>query len=102
MSGQEERKSFPLTDRSGSVPPALADIPGLHEAEFRVERPCVYFLSRGDQVRYVGQTACLQTRLEQHRNTKDFDRVFFIDVPEASLTTVEGRYYGGWLQEVTS
>ena len=82
----------PTPRPEGAVPPALAGVDGLHQAVFRVERPCVYFLCLGDEVRYVGQTVCLQARLEDHRYVKEFDRVFFVDVPEASLNAVERRH----------
>jgi hypothetical protein len=73
-------------------PAAIAELKGLQRMEYRAERPCVYFLCLGDQVRYVGQTLCLQARLENHRYIKDFDRVYFVDVPKASLGDVERQY----------
>jgi len=55
----------------------------LREIQFPKLPPCIYFLLKGDQVIYVGQSSSLYSRLSNHRLTpKDFDRVFVITVPE--------------------
>ena len=52
---------------------------------------CVYFLLKGCEVVYIGQSTALPRRIQVHQGKgnahqyKDFDEVFFIPCPEVSL-----------------
>lgn len=74
-----------------TAPAAIRDIPEL------VELPIsgvsgVYFLVKGDQVVYVGQSISPLSRIGTHGGTqwKDFDRAYVFPVPEELLNAVEG------------
>jgi len=58
------------------------------------EQSCIYFLLKGDEVVYVGQSIKLGARVLAHRDEKDFDRVLFMEVPLADLGSVELRLIG--------
>jgi len=74
-----------------NAPKSIRDIPGL------IELPCgsqpgVYFLVKGEEVVYVGQSVSPLNRIGTHvaqRGTL-FNRVFMIAVPEPMLDAVEG------------
>lgn len=54
----------------------------------------IYFLAKGDEVVYVGQTVALHARLSTHHGQEriDFDRAFYIYVPESELCEVEAAF----------
>jgi len=54
--------------------------------------PCVYFLVRDKLIVYVGQTTSLPTRIERHREDKDFNYVFYMHVPKTRLDAVESAF----------
>lgn len=59
--------------------------------------PCVYFLCLKGELQYVGQTLCLGSRVRGHlgsrgRALKEFDRVYFMPVPRASLNCTESAF----------
>lgn len=74
------------------IPPALAAMGLPIEIFKRFPRAVVYFLCRGPEVRYVGSTTSLGSRVESHRMNRRiglFDRVYFIAVPPALRQDVE-------------
>lgn len=50
---------------------------------------CIYFLIKGTEVVYVGQSTNFHNRIAQHLSDKDFDGVFYMNLPEESLNDVE-------------
>lgn len=53
----------------------------------------VYFLIRGAEIVYVGQSVSVMSRLSQHlRGGKDFDRFAFVPVEKKNLNVVEWAY----------
>lgn len=52
--------------------------------------PCVYFLCKDKKIVYIGQSMCLNKRIETHQKEKDFNSVFFIPVPVSQLLEIEG------------
>jgi hypothetical protein len=54
--------------------------------------PCVYFLVRGGNVVYVGQTVSIEARMAAHRASKEFDNAFYLNVPESILLEVETAF----------
>jgi hypothetical protein len=73
----------------------FADIFGLlRAADFSAQCPGVYFLFRGNECVYVGQSKCVAARCGQHLynsgdRPKAFDRALYIPVIESMLDTVE-------------
>lgn len=67
------------------IPPQLASF-GVTECFVPPSGPCIYFLCRGDEVVYIGQSINLSSRLGQHLDMKHFDRVFYVSVPREDLT----------------
>lgn len=70
------------------IPDAIADVLGLTELDLSPV-PCVYFLVRGNEVLYVGQTVNLGRRILAHRNVIPFERVFYLDVADVEMGAVE-------------
>lgn len=52
----------------------------------------VYFLCRGAEVVYVGQSTDVLGRVAQHRTYKDHDRAYYWPVPPGELDRVEGAF----------
>ena len=58
----------------------------------RQPHPCCYFLCSEAEVKYVGQTVRLPSRLGDHAASKPpFDEVFYIPTPARKLTKIESR-----------
>jgi predicted DNA-binding transcriptional regulator AlpA len=76
-----------------NVPEALSEVAScLNEYEIPKAECRVYFLVRRGEVTYVGQTDQLDVRSRNHKGSKDFDRVLYIDVPRERLLEAE-RYW---------
>lgn len=52
----------------------------------------VYFLIKGSEVVYVGQSTNVMGRLTGHLRGKDFDRFAFLNCPKSQLLDIESRY----------
>jgi len=52
----------------------------------------IYFLIRGNDIVYIGQTKVGLSRVLVHASDKAFDSFFSIDCPEAQLDEMESRY----------
>lgn len=52
----------------------------------------VYFLLKGDEVVYVGQTRNGMARPLSHKANKDFDSIYIMPCDEKMLGIVEGQY----------
>jgi hypothetical protein len=52
----------------------------------------VYFLCKGDDIVYVGQSKNVAARIGGHLAHKEFDRVFCLRVPLGDLDYVEGEF----------
>jgi hypothetical protein len=76
----------------GLAPVSIPSIPGL-----RVYGPAfltgVYFLCKGNEVVYVGQSTNIGNHVTAHaaESTKDHDKVFFLRVPASQLVEDESR-----------
>lgn len=72
------------------VPLTLSQMAGLlREFPWREAATAIYFLVKGTEVVYVGQSSSLGQRLATHAVSKDFDRAFYLPIPKASLNDVE-------------
>jgi excinuclease UvrABC nuclease subunit len=49
------------------------------------DSPGIYFLCRNAEIVYVGKTTRIAERVASHRNTKAFDSVLVLRVPEKLL-----------------
>lgn len=63
------------------------------EIEFR-DNPGVYFLFDGENLVYVGQSACPECRVRSHRRSKTFDRAFVLRCPKSELDSTEAYFIG--------
>ena len=61
----------------------------IKEFRYRDFKPCVYFLLHDMEIVYIGQTTHLPTRLQSHQKDKEFNRSFYIEIPESDLLRVE-------------
>jgi hypothetical protein len=53
----------------------------------------VYFLIHKGEIVYVGQSSCLELRLEQHRESgKVFDSVTWLEAPQLFISDIEAFY----------
>lgn len=55
------------------------------------ENGAIYFLIKGNEIVYVGQTTNVHNRLQSHSD-KDYDKVYFEPVDASVLRTVEYKY----------
>ncbi len=83
-----------LTPITREIPLALAAVQDrLFECPAMDIPPCLYFLVQSDMVVYVGQSRGLTARMVQHSQTgKQWDRAFFMPVPESELFRVEAQW----------
>jgi hypothetical protein len=73
-----------------TVPLPLSQMAGqLREYPWREAASAIYFLVKGSEVVYVGQSTSLGQRLATHSGSKEFDRAFYLPVPRASLNELE-------------
>jgi hypothetical protein len=63
---------------------------------FREMRMGVYFLCKDQEVVYVGQSGDVLRRIDEHGDSKDFDSVLLISVPEHLLSEAE-QY---WIERI--
>ena len=97
LSQHSEGKKLPLNiyvysttlPENTPVPRELASVEGLAEFTNANFPPCIYFLVKEENIMYVGQSINLPARLVQHQNNKDYDRVFYLPVPQSDLNRVE-------------
>lgn len=76
--------------RPADVPLVLSQMSSMLKVyPWREAASAVYFLVKGEDVVYVGQSRNLSYRITTHSSGKEFDRVFYIPVPSASLNDVE-------------
>lgn len=76
-----------------SPPPLpLSAIPNLKQIPAYGYAPGVYFLCRGDEVVYVGQSMNIYARLANHQRSKEFDSVYMLHVPASQLNDVEAAF----------
>jgi hypothetical protein len=75
-------------------PAAIQNLPNLQQPPKWGFQPGVYFLCKGDEVVYVGQSVAPAGRIATHAQNpyKDFDRVYLLPVPESELNDVEGAF----------
>jgi hypothetical protein len=52
----------------------------------------VYFLRRGQEIVYVGQSVAVHSRVSQHRKDKHFDNVLFLPCEREELNNLEGFF----------
>lgn len=77
---------------NGSTPKPLRVVRNLRELPRSIEPMFVYFLTRNDEIVYVGQTRNLTNRLLAHEKDKSFDRVFFIECDLQTVNETERHY----------
>lgn len=79
------------TDRP---PNCIWNIPHLQQIPKYSYQTGVYFLCKGDEVVYVGQSINPAGRISTHNQDaeKNFDRVYLMPVPESELDDVEGSF----------
>lgn len=53
----------------------------------------IYFLMREGEIVYVGQSSCMEKRMEQHRESgKIFDGITWLEVPQLFINDIEAYY----------
>jgi len=77
-----------------TVPKVLSAVTGINQAPHPVDYPpCIYFLTKGESVVYVGQSVSLMARLATHMKLgKGFDGVFYVPVDKSQLLAEERKY----------
>jgi hypothetical protein len=72
------------------LPKAIQELEGLRDVtELLQLRSGIYFLCELGQVVYIGQSVNAASRIADHRNGKDFDRVLFLPWPRFDLSRIE-------------
>ena len=63
----------------------------------RAEASCgIYFLVKDSMIVYIGQSTRLQSRIESHREDKDFDDAFYFECPREELDDIERELIRGF------
>ena len=75
-------------------PASIANIRELGQIHATDYAPGVYFLCRGNEVVYVGQSTAPSARITSHWRSpsKKFDRVYLLPVPESDLNDTEAAF----------
>jgi hypothetical protein len=74
-----------------NAPTSIKQITGLCRLQIQEVPPCVYFLVKGDEVVYIGQSVDVCGRITAHRaSDKEFDRVFYVPFRSELLCMLEG------------
>ena len=91
-----EQQPIPL-----QIPDALSVLSHkIFQYPIHIKFPCVYFLVRESKVVYVGQSTNLGFRICAHaKDEKDFDSVFYMNVPEDNLLAVESAFIAHYKPE---
>jgi hypothetical protein len=89
-----ERQYIEALPVSDSPPASISQIEGLRQIPKHGPPPSVYFLCKGDEVVYVGQSVQPALRIADHVKTgeKDFDRVYSVAVPAPDLNNAESAF----------
>jgi hypothetical protein len=89
-------------NRTFNVPEELGQmIPAIYEMDISYP-PAVYFLVKDNKVVYIGQSIRLASRISQHWQEKDFDRILYIPVPKEKLNVIEGALINHFKPELNS
>lgn len=72
-------------------PECLAQLEGLRELSPDCYGSGIYFLCRGQELRYIGQSVNVAARIEAQARQRSFDRVFFLSAPASELDAIESR-----------
>jgi transcription initiation factor TFIIIB Brf1 subunit/transcription initiation factor TFIIB len=87
---KHSRPQIIYVNEASPIPPQLEPF-GVREHFMAASGPCIYFLCREERIVYIGQSICLSQRISQHVPYKNFDRVFYFNVPAEELTKVESE-----------
>lgn len=85
---------IPAPDVTDDPPNSISNVPYLQQLPKYGYQPGVYFLCKGAEVVYVGQSVTPSSRVGAHTNDrqKDFDRVYLLPVPKSELDNVEAAF----------
>lgn len=61
-------------------------------AGIRRQKCGVYFLLKGDQIVYVGQSININERIRTHEKIKDFDKFTYVGCEKENLNEIEAKY----------
>jgi hypothetical protein len=75
-------------------PRSISLLPHLKQMHHHNECPGIYFLCKGDDVVYVGQSIVPSARISTHAKdkSKSFDRAYAIACPESELNDLESAF----------
>lgn len=75
-------------------PESISNIQSLRQVPKYGFQPGVYFLCKGNDVVYVGQSSNPSARIDQHSkdSNKDYDRVYLLPTPLSELNDVEAAF----------
>jgi len=81
-------------DPIDSPPASILNVPSLQQIPASEYQPGVYFLCKGADVVYVGQSVAPASRIATHAvcPSKDFDRAYLLPVPASDLDEVEAAF----------
>lgn len=88
------RVVIPAHEIFDKPPSSIWNVPNLQQMPKHGYQPGIYFLCKGEDVVYVGQSVTPSSRIATHSQdaNKDFDRVYLLPVPESELNNVEAAF----------
>lgn len=73
-------------------PPKIHNLKNLRELPYTLTIPGIYFLVKGDEIVYVGQSVNPIARVNSHQQGKGFERAYLLPVPRDRLDEVEAAF----------
>ena len=52
----------------------------------------IYFLMNDNEVVYVGQSIDIHRRINKHKESKTFDKIYYLEVDKQNLDEIEKKY----------
>lgn len=95
IEGQELPLTFKITaapEPTQDPPASIHNLSNLRQLPNKEAPPGIYFLVKGNEVIYCGQSVTPLGRVQQHKKDKDFDRIYLLPVPESCLNEVEAAF----------
>ena len=75
-----------------NITPCLMKVDGIKHFAENDMPGYIYFLAKDEDVVYVGQTVNIRSRLRDHKKSKQYDKVCFIEVPQNRLIEIESAF----------
>lgn len=77
---------------ASNLPPKIHNLKNIREIPCASIIPGIYFLTKNDEIVYVGQSVNPIARIHSHQQEKDFEKAYLLPVPREKLDEVEAAF----------